>query len=110
LIFAGGYGEKNVSQLIAATGLSQANVSGHVRIPTDSGIFARRKQGAFVFYSTSDSSVFSRAKFETNQSGNLSGFSCLNARAAVSKIGSPRAWIFCTAIFTDATGGEAPNL
>ena len=58
LIFAVGNGEKNVSQLIAATGLSQANVSKHPKILTYSGIFARRKQGVYVFYSTTDSSVF----------------------------------------------------
>jgi DNA-binding transcriptional ArsR family regulator len=58
LIFAVGNGEKNVSQLIAATGLSQANVSKHLKILTDSGILIRRKQGICVFYSTTDSSVF----------------------------------------------------
>ena len=58
LIFAAGNGEKNVSQLIAATGLSQANVSKHLKILTDSGIFVRRKQGIYLFYSTTDSSVF----------------------------------------------------
>jgi ArsR family transcriptional regulator len=62
LIFAVGNGEKNVSQLIAATGLSQANVSKHLKILTDSGIFARRKQGIYVFYSTTDSSVFKLCK------------------------------------------------
>ena len=62
LIFAVGNGEKNVSQLIAATRLSQANVSKHLKILTDSGIFARRKQGIYVFYSTTDSSVFKLCK------------------------------------------------
>jgi predicted transcriptional regulator len=38
LIFAAGKGEKNVTQLIAATGLSQANVSKHLHILTDNGI------------------------------------------------------------------------
>src|ERR1039457_3051569 len=51
LIFAVGNGEKNVSQLIAATGLSQANVSKHLQILTDIGILARRKKGIYVFYS-----------------------------------------------------------
>jgi hypothetical protein len=50
------------------------------------------------------------AKFETNQSGNLTGYSCLYARAAVSKIGSPPGLDFCSAIFVNATGGESPNL
>ena len=58
LIFAAGNREKNVMQLITATGLSQANASKHLKILTDSGILARRKQGIYVFYSTTDSSVF----------------------------------------------------
>ena len=58
LTFAAGNGEKNVTQLIAATGLSQANVSKHLQILTASGIFVRRKKGIYVFYSTTDSSVF----------------------------------------------------
>jgi DNA-binding transcriptional ArsR family regulator len=58
LIMAAGDGEKNVSQLIAVTGLSQANVSKHLKILTDSGVLARRKQGIYVFYSTTDSSIF----------------------------------------------------
>jgi ArsR family transcriptional regulator len=58
LIFAAGNGEKNVSQLIAATGLSQANVSKHLQILTARGFLVRRKRGIFVFYSTPDSSVF----------------------------------------------------
>jgi ArsR family transcriptional regulator len=58
LIFAAGNGEKNVTELIAATGLSQANVSKHLKILTDSGILIRRKQGIYVFYSTVDADVF----------------------------------------------------
>jgi DNA-binding transcriptional ArsR family regulator len=58
LILAAGNGEKNVTQLIAATGLSQANVSKHLRMLTGSGILIRRKKGIYVFYSTPDSTVF----------------------------------------------------
>ena len=57
LIFAVGNGEKNVSQLIADTGLSQANASKHLKILTDSGIFVRHQRGVFVFYSITDSTV-----------------------------------------------------
>ena len=49
LIFAAGKGEKNVTQLVAATGLSQANVSKHLQILTESGILVRRKKGIYVF-------------------------------------------------------------
>ena len=62
LIFAVGNDEKNVTQLIAATGLSQANVSKHLKILTNNGILARHKQGIYVFYSTTDLSVFKLCK------------------------------------------------
>lgn len=58
LIFAAGNGEKNVTHLIAATGLSQANVSKHLQILTEAGILIRRKKGIYVFYSATDSSLF----------------------------------------------------
>ena len=58
LIVAVGYGEKNVSQLVEATGLSQANVSRHLQTLTDAGILVRRKEGVCVFYSTADPTVF----------------------------------------------------
>jgi DNA-binding transcriptional ArsR family regulator len=54
LIFAAGNGEKNVTELIAVTGLSQANVSKHLHILTDSGILIRRQRGIFVYYSSPD--------------------------------------------------------
>lgn len=50
LLFAVGSGEKNVSQLIAATGLSQANVSKHLKILTDTGTLAHRRNGICVIY------------------------------------------------------------
>ena len=62
LILATSDGEKNVTELIAVTGLSQANVSKHLKLLTDSGILTRRKQGIYVFYSTTDSSVFKLCK------------------------------------------------
>jgi DNA-binding transcriptional ArsR family regulator len=52
LIFAAGNGEKNVTQWIAATGLSQANVPKHLKVLTDIGILVRRKKGINVLYST----------------------------------------------------------
>ncbi len=58
LVFAAGQGEKNVTELIAATGLSQANVSKHLRILTEAGLLVRRKKGIFVLYSTPNAAVF----------------------------------------------------
>ena len=47
-----------MTELIAATGLPQANVSKRLKILTDNDILTRRKQGIYVFYSISDSMVF----------------------------------------------------
>jgi ArsR family transcriptional regulator len=58
LIVTVGTGEKNVSQLVAATGLTQANVSRHLQSLTDAGILVRRKEGTYVFYSTADLTGF----------------------------------------------------
>ena len=55
LMLAAGLGEKNVTQLIAATGLTQANVSKHLKILTTSGFLVRRQRGIYVYYSTPDS-------------------------------------------------------
>lgn len=57
LIVAVGNGEKNVSQLVAATGLTQANVSRHLQTLTDAGILVRRKRGVYVFYAVADAAI-----------------------------------------------------
>lgn len=51
-------GEMNVTQLVAATGLSQANVSKHLRLLHDARFVARRKEGLYVFYRLADDQVF----------------------------------------------------
>ncbi|MEW6302339.1 MAG: metalloregulator ArsR/SmtB family transcription factor [Verrucomicrobiota bacterium] len=51
-------GEKNVSDLVAATGATQANVSRHLQTLTDAGILSRRKEGLNVFYTIADPSIF----------------------------------------------------
>ncbi|HOW66484.1 MAG TPA: metalloregulator ArsR/SmtB family transcription factor [Candidatus Paceibacterota bacterium] len=51
-------GEMNVSQLVAATGISQANVSKHLALLLEAVMVGRRREGANVFYSIADSCVF----------------------------------------------------
>jgi len=41
-------GGKNVTQVIAETGLGQANVSKHLKILTQAGIVKRRPEGVMV--------------------------------------------------------------
>lgn len=51
-------GERTVSQLVEETGLSQANVSKHLRLLHAHGFVKRRKNSQFVHYSASDRAVF----------------------------------------------------
>jgi DNA-binding transcriptional ArsR family regulator len=43
-------GKKNVTEIIAATDLGQANVSKHLKILTQAGIVAREQVGICVYY------------------------------------------------------------
>lgn len=44
------HGEQNVSQIVAATGRTDANVSKHLRLLREAGLVARRKEGLSAFY------------------------------------------------------------
>lgn len=50
-------GEKNVSELVAAVGSTQPNVSKHLRILQDAGIVGRRQDGNNVYCFIADESV-----------------------------------------------------
>ena len=47
-------GERSVGQVVEGTGRSQANVSKHLKMLTDSGLVGRRKSGLQVFYRIED--------------------------------------------------------
>ncbi len=47
-------GERNVSELVAATGLSLANVSKHLGVLHQAGWVSRRKDGLHVVYALAD--------------------------------------------------------
>ena len=47
-------GEKSVSELVEATGLSQPNVSGHLACLKDCGLVVGRQAGRFVSYAVAD--------------------------------------------------------
>lgn len=51
-------GEKNVTQLVEASGGTQANVSRHLQTLTNAGVLARRKEGLMVYYSIADASIY----------------------------------------------------
>ncbi len=51
-------GGKNVTEIIEATGLGQANVSKHLKVLTQAGIVTRTPQGTSVFYEITDPIVF----------------------------------------------------
>lgn len=50
--------EMNVSDIVAATGANQANVSKHLGILYDAGVVNRRKEGLTVNYRVSDDTIF----------------------------------------------------
>ncbi len=51
-------GEKSVSELVAAVGSTQPNVSKHLRILQEAGIVGRRQEGNLVYCFIADESVF----------------------------------------------------
>jgi len=51
-------GERNVTELVAATGATQANVSRHLQTLAEAGIVGRRKEGLNVFYHIADPGIF----------------------------------------------------
>lgn len=58
LIMALQSGEKNVTDLVIATGKGQTNVSRHLQHLVDAGVLARRREGACVFYKIADPAIF----------------------------------------------------
>lgn len=50
--------EMNVSDLVAATGANQANISKHLGILFDAGVVSRRKEGLTVRYRVTDETIF----------------------------------------------------
>ncbi len=50
--------EMSVGELVAATGLGQANVSKHLHQLLDCGYVSRRKEGTFVYYRIASPEVF----------------------------------------------------
>lgn len=50
-------GERNVTELIEATGGTQANVSRHLQTLTNAHILGRRKEGLQVFYRIADPTI-----------------------------------------------------
>ena len=51
-------GAKNVTQIIEATGLGQANVSKHLKLLAQAGIVTRTQQGVSVYYEIANPFLF----------------------------------------------------
>lgn len=51
-------GECTVTELVAETGLAQANVSKHLQLLHNMGFVARRKEGLFTYYRLAGRDVF----------------------------------------------------
>lgn len=50
-------GERCVSELVDASGLTQSNVSGHLTCLRDCGLVTSRQEGRFVYYRLADPEV-----------------------------------------------------
>jgi DNA-binding transcriptional ArsR family regulator len=50
-------GEKNITELVTATGLTQANVSRHVQSLVDAGMVGRRREGLTVVCFIADPTI-----------------------------------------------------
>lgn len=51
-------GEKSVTELVAGTGIGQANISKHLALLAHAGLVSRRREGLFTYYFISDPLVF----------------------------------------------------
>jgi DNA-binding transcriptional ArsR family regulator len=51
-------GSKNVTEIVAETGLGQANVSKHLKILAQAGIISRTPQGVSVYYEIVEPFIF----------------------------------------------------
>ena len=51
-------GPKNVTQILEATGMGQANVSKHLKILAQAGIVSRQPKGVSVYYQIADPMCF----------------------------------------------------
>lgn len=51
-------GSKNVTEIMDATGLGQANVSKHLKILAQAGIVSRNPQGVSVYYEIAEPFIF----------------------------------------------------
>lgn len=51
-------GSKNVTEIMAETGLGQANVSKHLKILAQAGIVSRTPQGVSVYYAIAEPFIF----------------------------------------------------
>jgi DNA-binding transcriptional ArsR family regulator len=51
-------GERNVSELVEATGKSQTNVSRQLQVLTHAGVLSRQKRGVSVYYRIVDPAIF----------------------------------------------------
>lgn len=59
-------GAKNVTEIIEATGLGQANVSKHLKMLTQAGIVTRQQQGVCVYYQIATPFIFELCELVCN--------------------------------------------
>ncbi len=66
-------GERSVQELCELTEMSQANVSKHLSVLAEQGIVQKRRQGAYVFYSIADATIYELCEIVCNSVGKRYG-------------------------------------
>ena len=87
-----------VSDLIAATGMKQGNVSKHLGVLMDARFVAKEKEGNFARYSIADPNLFTLCELMCGRMAREAGqrFSELSGNAARATRPKPPRWRFST--------------
>lgn len=81
------YGEQTVNQLVAGTGLGQANVSKHLQVLHVHGFVKRRKDGLFVHYALADRQIIKMCELMSLRvNEHETGYGHGNGRASIARL------------------------
>ena len=81
-------GEQTVNQLVADTGLGQANVSKHLQVLHAHGLVKRRKNGLFVHYALADRQILKLCELMSSRvNDHATGGGRAKGRTSIGRVG-----------------------